>query len=108
MSDMRALLPAHDSSIRNPSRTIMLADVAFLDGDTLIEYSFVEAPVFEVWGGWPATPSIHFRHNRRANVAWVDGRVTSEPMGFTRGASLEAANIGFVGPYDDNRLYDRN
>ena len=103
--------PARDSQIKSQSVTIMLTDAAILDGYTtgsIVEYSFVEAPRFEAWWNSPSTPSIHFRHSGNANVAWCDGHVTIEPMGFTRTDDQKAANIGYVGAWDDNRLYDRN
>jgi len=109
-------LPARRGMIHNPSNTIMFADCAFLGGGGSggpIEYSFVTEPVYEVWGGGDSTPSIHFRHNRRANVAWCDGHVSSEPMGFSNnhgyfpGYDFASQDIGYVGAYHDNRLYDR-
>jgi prepilin-type processing-associated H-X9-DG protein len=93
--------------IRNPSQTIMFTDTAFLSGASIIEYSSTEAPVFEFWGS-NSTPSIHFRHSGNANVAWCDGHVTIEPMGFTRTEAQRSVKIGYVGEWNDNRLYDRN
>lgn len=105
--------PARDSQIKKPSQTIMLADCAYLDNDEkIIEYSFVEAPVFEFWG-LNADPSIHFRHNGMANISFCDGHVEPRDMDSCSvsgwGHSVEtfrANNIGFVGT--DNELYDRD
>ena len=99
------------SAIAHPAQTIMFADAAFLKGDTLIEYSFVE-PVRHVASGAPheigsALPSTHFRHNEKANVIWCDGRVTSEIMTFSRGGKFEENNIGWFGDRD-NTLFDPN
>ncbi len=107
--------PAKESLIHDPSKTLLYADCAFLDGPNghLIEYSFITAPVYEYWGGIDSTPSIHFRHAGRANVVWADGHATSEPMGFSAnrpwypGFDFIGHNIGYVGPFHDNRLYDR-
>ena len=103
----QAHLAATQGSIRDPVNTILFADCAFLNAGTgeLIEYSFVTEPVFEVWGS-NSVPSIHFRHRGRANVAWADGHVSSEAMGFSRGP-CGAHDIGYVGEWNDNRLYDR-
>ncbi len=94
------------ASITRPAHTVMFADAAFLQGSgaraRLIEYSFAEPPKFAS-GGTP-WPSIHFRHRGRANVAWCDGRVTSEPLDRTDGRSAAHA-LGWFGP-DDNRLFD--
>lgn len=118
-------VPARESSLANVSKTIMLADTAFMDCEGyLFEYSFVEAPFYALWGT-PANPSLHFRHNGRASVAWCDGHVTSEPMNMTHssgwcpsewvsGYPVEAhteedyrkGRLGFIG--EDNSLYDRS
>jgi len=98
------LTPAKTSQIRNPGETIMFADTAFLNNGEIIEYPFVEAPLYEYYG-FEASPSIHFRHSGRATVLFCDGHVESRTMDFTRGNS-GAANIGFIG--HDNTLYDRN
>jgi len=113
--------PARAPWIKQSSATIMFADCAFLEGDLtatppdpihLIEYSFVTEPHYEVWDS-DTTPSIHFRHNRHASVAWCDGHVTSEALGFSRNHpwlpdfDFPSWDIGYVGTYQDNTLYDR-
>ncbi|MCK5595025.1 prepilin-type N-terminal cleavage/methylation domain-containing protein [bacterium] len=103
-------LPAKDSQIKNSSETIMLSDCAHLDTNAnIVEYSFIESPT-TVWGN--SDPSIHFRHNGIANVAFCDGHVESKSMdsctvgGWTHSANIfRANNIGFVGT--NNTLYDR-
>jgi prepilin-type N-terminal cleavage/methylation domain-containing protein/prepilin-type processing-associated H-X9-DG protein len=109
--------PARRGQIGDPANTVMFADCAFLGGPGaggLIEYSFVTEPVYEAWGSTPSTPSIHFRHQGRANVSWCDGHVSSEPMGYSNnhgffpGYDFAAHNIGYVGTFRDNRLYDRD
>ena len=66
----------------------MFADTAFihtLDNQTrLIEYSFAQPP-YHVFNGQPFTqffaqPSLHFRHNRHANIAWTDSHVESKKI----------------------------
>ena len=77
------------SEIRNPARTVMLADTAMskLDGGVpyYLEYSFVvprywffSGEFHPEWGN--PSPSIHFRHRGKANVAWVDGHVDDRTM----------------------------
>ncbi|MBU0534257.1 MAG: prepilin-type N-terminal cleavage/methylation domain-containing protein [Candidatus Omnitrophica bacterium] len=108
-------LSAKASQIKNPSQTIMLADCAFsydyLEEDAnIIEYSFVEAVFWVVYGGSPI-PSTHFRHIERANITFCDGHVELRKMDCCRGGNCEnetgckANYIGFVGT--DNTLYDR-
>lgn len=70
--------------------------------------------MYEAWGGVQSTPSIHFRHHGLANVSWCDGHVSSEPMGYSSshsyfpGYDFARNDIGYVGIWHDNRLYDRN
>jgi prepilin-type processing-associated H-X9-DG protein len=103
--------------IRKPSEKIAFADTAMAYSKTLIEYSFVEPPYFCMPDGFyvPSSPSIHFRHNRRANIAWADGHVTAEMFEWTHttsggnnvyGLSNSANMLGFFGP-TDNRLFTR-
>jgi prepilin-type processing-associated H-X9-DG protein len=99
-------IPARRHQIKMPSQTIMFSDCAHWSSGTIVAYSFVTPPQFVFWG-CHSTPTIHFRHNGKANVCWCDGHVTSEPMGFTRTPAQRAVNIGYVGKWDDNRLYDR-
>lgn len=109
------LTPARDVEIGNPSETLMFADCAFLDtSGKIIEFSNAEAPIHEAWGS-ESSPSIHFRHNDKVNVAWCDGHVSNEEMGSSGPSGSDyyghtesdyrANNLGFVGT--DNTLYDR-
>lgn len=69
------------TEVAQPTQTLMFADCAMAKADKgspyYIEYSFAEPPL-NGWGySWP---SIHFRHLKKANVAWVDGHTSSEAM----------------------------
>ena len=68
-------------SIKRPMETIMFCDAAYpqnMKGSTvLIEYSFAE-PLKQLADRQPVEvddvyPSIHFRHNGKANVVWTCG-----------------------------------
>lgn len=106
-----------DTFVR-PASTIAFTDAAFVDGG-LFEYSFCEPPK------WPGSaslhdaatatesrPSIHFRHARRANVAWLDGHASDEPLEFSsdvatgtyRGRPIDF-QVGWFGPNTDE-LFD--
>ncbi|MFH0980136.1 MAG: H-X9-DG-CTERM domain-containing protein [Planctomycetota bacterium] len=101
---------AQTDRVRCPAQTIMFTDSGFLDG-MLIEYSFGEPRFFPLYGTRPI-PSIHFRHNKRANVVWCDGHVDWQHRTFTRGPSPyyegdpSRNNLGWFGIADDNRLFD--
>lgn len=82
------------TQVSAPALTLMFADCAMsLDDGGYIEYSFAEPP-FAVYNGAVMTDlymsaSIHFRHDRRANVGWVDGHV----------------NLRDIAPFDDENVY---
>ena len=83
---------------------------ASLAAPHLIEYSFAEPPTNQ-WG--QNSPSIHFRHRGRANIAWADGHVTAELMTWTYdtpngyGANNRAMKLGWFGP-TDNSMFVRD
>lgn len=120
------LVGAERARFFSPAATIAFADSAIAvdtsRGPAAIEYSFVE-PRF-----WPdqtradssrTDPSMHFRHGPAraghgvANVARLDGHVSTERLGFSwssgmYGADPAALGIGWPGSgeCDDNGLFD--
>jgi prepilin-type processing-associated H-X9-DG protein/prepilin-type N-terminal cleavage/methylation domain-containing protein len=103
------LIGAWADRIARPGETLMFADSAFA-ADALIEYSFAE-PRFHPQWGTRADPSIHFRHQGSANVAWSDGHVTPERRTFSWSSGLysgdpEGLGIGWFGTADDNSFFD--
>lgn len=84
------------TEVRNCVETLMFADTAMSnEAPNLIEYSFAEPP-FYVYEGYPVTsfymsPSIHFRHGKRANIGWVDGHVDQRAM-----TKFDGENVFFV------------
>ena len=124
-NDPNALMAAmrtgmRDVRIANPAQVIMFADAALPQDGYIIEYGFVEPPLFpskEHPRGRPvsneteyASPSIHFRHYGRANICWADGHITSErwewaPENNIFGAQNARWMIGWFGPRN-NRYFD--
>jgi prepilin-type N-terminal cleavage/methylation domain-containing protein/prepilin-type processing-associated H-X9-DG protein len=111
-------VPAKQSMIKHPAAKLAFADTAIaVSGGVLIEYSFLEPPTSLLWSPGSITwlensPSMHFRHSSRANVAWVDTHVTAELYEWTYptnvyGADNKKAHLGFFGPHD-NSLFDRD
>ena len=90
------------TEVMSPSRTLMFADTAMAnDRNFMIEYSFAEPP-FTIYGGRPVTsfymsPSIHFRHESRANIGWADGHIETRQM-----ANLENDNVYGICSVDMN------
>ncbi|MBC8125638.1 MAG: hypothetical protein H8M99_00615, partial [Gloeobacteraceae cyanobacterium ES-bin-144] len=79
------------------------------------EYAYSEPPFVASDSestGPPLRPSVHFRANGKALVAWCDGHVTSESK--TSGASGhnlhggddEAADLGWFGPSERNGYWN--
>ncbi len=95
--------------VHNPTETVMFTDAAFVNAG-LIEYSFAE-PRFFPTSGYRTTPSIHFRHNSRCNVAWCDGHVDRRQRTFTAKSPFylgdpDHFDIGWFGKNDDNGFFD--
>lgn len=108
------------TDIGSPSRTLMFSDAAMpkrdpkTGGEIVIEYSVVEPPYFPAPNGKPSgilSPSMHFRHNGLASVAWCDGHVTTEKMTWTLDgdnayrADSRRNRVGWIGT-GDNSLFD--
>jgi len=109
------------SRLARPGATVMFTDSALRQqhsalGAYLIEYSFCEPPWSveatpagpverrgdpALW--WLATPSIHFRHQQRANVVWCDGHASAERRAHGK-ADSAAWNLGWFGALD-NRAF---
>lgn len=81
--------PTRNTQVRNNAETLMFADTAMTKLDSgqpyYLEYSFAEPPFF-LSNGTPklswgyASPSIHFRHDKKANVAFADGHIDMRTM----------------------------
>lgn len=107
-------LGANISIFRAPSTTVLFTDAALPQPGPLrlIEYSFATPPIFP--DGTNGNPTIHFRHNATAAVAWLDGHVAAESLEHTRaniyGVSItehRQFQVGWFGPTDSS-LFDRN
>jgi prepilin-type N-terminal cleavage/methylation domain-containing protein/prepilin-type processing-associated H-X9-DG protein len=103
-------VPERIVNIAAPSRTVMFADCAFPRAEGLQEYAYAEPWRWADYRGrlrGPLAPSVHFRHRDQANVAWCDGRVSSER--WTRlggrnsyGGEAQKHRIGWFGPEENN------
>ncbi len=89
-------VPAKMSYLSSPAKTIMFADQADVKNGTYVEQWSIYAPYFldkdELsWGGITASPTIHFRHNRKTGVCWADGHADSQgPMTYTAYGAYES------------------
>lgn len=102
--------PNRPANVNRPERTLMFATTAFAKSAGLQQYPSA-APRRSVSPNWklagPLQPSVHFRFNGKALIAWCDGHVTEETRAVDGGSNFyggdnQAANIGFCGPEEDN------
>lgn len=106
-------VPSKRLEFKRPATTAAFCDAGFLSNGNIIEYSLIELPAwcfmepYDTMPSWVMRPDpvIHFRHNRFANVLWLDGHVNAEKMTFTvenylsHGAgSAPKYNLGWFGP----------
>jgi len=98
------------NNVTNPSHTIMFTDTCLPRADGVQEYPFSE-PYYSVNPngaiGAGMSPSVHFRHNGLAHVAWCDGAVTAEHPALIGGVNPYGGDdarsqVGWVGPSADN------
>lgn len=99
------------ANVLNPSRTIMFTTAAYARTGGLQEYAFCEPP-FGDDGDGPngsrPSPTVHFRVNGKALVAWCDGSVSAESRNSSspgynpHGGDAEEEGLGWVGPEENN------
>jgi prepilin-type processing-associated H-X9-DG protein len=90
------------SQITTPSSTILMADSAVVFGN--VNKVYMENNLTLPSDG--VTPTIHARHQERANVVWYDGhaksntlyyQTTSDLFGLSS-AQLKATHLGYIMP----------
>ena len=102
------------SAIPAPARTIMFTDAALSRKNGVQEYAYAEpwewvSPAGKLSG--ELTPTVHFRHGGKANVAWCDGHVTAEPPSQLGQHSYyqgddQKYQIGWLGPREENGYWN--
>ncbi len=108
--------PARVATVRNPARTLMFATTALAKSDGIQEYPFADPwrwvdPNGRLRG--KLQPTVHFRFDGEALVAWCDGHIsaeTCEEHSSTNyyGGDNEDAAIGFFGPSAENGYWNPN
>ena len=102
------------SNVENPTLTVMFADTAFALRDGLQEYPFAEPwKTVSIRGRLtdPLQPSVHFRHQGLANVAWCDGHVSAEKPSSLVGPNFYGGDnqkhkVGWFGPREENGYWN--
>jgi len=106
--------PARPVHLQNLSTTLMFATTALARSSGLQEYPFAEpyfAPTAEGRPSFSLQPSLHFRANGRALVAWCDGRVTAERPARLGGPNYYGGDnrkqlVGWIGPEQENGFWN--
>ncbi len=113
--------PCSPAAVNDPTRTLMFATTAFAIQQGIQEYPFADPPreaSSRSRLGRRLQPSVHFRFDDRALIAWCDGHVSAERSNSNSrsvsgntdsgaqvnsyGGDSEKHNIGFVGPTANN------
>jgi prepilin-type N-terminal cleavage/methylation domain-containing protein/prepilin-type processing-associated H-X9-DG protein len=99
----------------NATQTVMFATTAFAVSGGLQEYPYCEPPFWD-FGSGPSgsrpAPSVHFRANGSAIVAWCDGSVTTEKPNDASGGNnphggdAETHQLGWFGPEENNGYWN--
>lgn len=103
---------ARPAQVANPGKTIMFATTAYARIAGLQEYAYCEPPFWD-FGGGPSgqrpSPSVHFRADGKALIAWCDGSVTAEAKNPSaaagenpHGGDATSENLGWCGPEANN------
>jgi prepilin-type N-terminal cleavage/methylation domain-containing protein len=104
-------IPQRPANVGNPSRTVMFATTAYARASGLQEYPYCEPPFWDYGNGTMdarPSPSVHFRANGKALVAWCDGSVSAEIMNQStaganpHGGDADSWNLGWFGPEENN------
>ncbi|MCM8829799.1 MAG: DUF1559 domain-containing protein [Candidatus Omnitrophica bacterium] len=95
-------IPVKLARIKNPTATVLLADSAIWSSFTseIGANNYLRAPSEEM--SWGIGPTVHFRHNGFANVAFVDGSVRALKQKYN--VSSHDSDLGDLS--EDDELYD--
>ena len=106
---------ARITHVQSASRTIAFSDSIQFDfySKKPIEMFYISPPYGD-WNGYPydCYPDMHFRHNKKTNVAFIDGHISPERLTlsrssyFSEGENLNKYFIGWFGTsLDDAQSY---
>ncbi|MCP5532498.1 MAG: prepilin-type N-terminal cleavage/methylation domain-containing protein [Akkermansiaceae bacterium] len=113
--DTKIRVSQRPANVTNPGHTVMFTTTAYARSTGLQEYPYCEPPFWD-FGGGPSgsrpSPSVHFRANGKAIVAWCDGHVSTEVSnGVAGGANPHGGDageleLGWFGPDDNNGYWN--
>lgn len=95
------------SAVRRPSATIMFADSGRLVSGLLSPSTDITAPSWPHADGRPRA-TVHGVHSGLANVAWLDGHVSSKELApYDRQSVNTRTYLGYLDPNKDNHRDDQ-
>ncbi|RYD84553.1 MAG: type II secretion system protein [Verrucomicrobiaceae bacterium] len=103
-------------NISDPGHTVMFTTTAYARSGGLQEYPSCEPPYWD-YGSGPSgdrpNPTVHFRANGKALVAWCDGHVSAEANNRDQahgenphGGDSHAFELGWFGPEEENGYWN--
>lgn len=103
-------------NVFDPGKTVMFATTAYARSSGLQEYPYCEPPFWD-YGAGPSgdrpSPTVHFRANGKALVAWCDGHVSAEASNRDQGhgenphgGDSHDFKLGWFGPEEDNGYWN--
>jgi prepilin-type N-terminal cleavage/methylation domain-containing protein/prepilin-type processing-associated H-X9-DG protein len=104
------------ANIFDPAKTVMFTTTAYARASGLQEYPNCEPPFWD-FGSGPSSerpnPTVHFRANGKALVAWCDGHVSAESDNNDsnhgenpHGGDSHKFALGWFGPEDENGYWN--
>lgn len=84
--------------IRQPAATFLAGDCSTAMGPMFGRTSAIQEPFYNNSGYYNYLNYFHGRHNKKGNVLWFDGHVTSEAPAFTSdmSARVKSMSLGFL------------
>ncbi|QYY34690.1 type II secretion system protein [Ruficoccus sp. ZRK36] len=107
-------IPNNPNSLIDPANTVMFTSSALVRDGGVVE-TYLSAPYYSLDNGeldQALTPTVHFRFNGKALVAWCDGHVTleepndSDTSHNVYGDSNGKYTVGWFGPTDNNGYWN--
>lgn len=103
------------ANVPNPGQTVMFTTAAYARPSGLQESAECVPPFWD-YGSGPSntrpSPTVHFRANGKALVAWCDGSVTAEAKNTSspglnpHGGDAEKWHLGWFGPDENNGYWN--
>lgn len=114
-STTKLLLAERPANVEDADRTVMFTTTAYARAEGMQEYPTCDPPFWDFGDGNLSSrpnPTVHFRANGKALVAWCDGHVSAErpndsPEGENpHGGDAASFHLGWFGPEENNGYWN--